>query len=148
MCCREALYLCSGTMYLCEYHHRSDVWYNPKTKVEDCGGVNCPLGVNHPPASKDPMKSNYPLGCSLCRNTEKLGKDTKPAIQAIEIEETKRTDLANFSEQQQYNPLNAAQAQRIRPNYKGDDEGDEDGYHWDDDRDGHARWGLDNEFRM
>ena len=100
MCCREALYLCSGTMYLCEYHHRGDVWYNPKTKVEDCGGVNCPLGVNHPPASKDPMKSNYPLGCSLCRKTEKLGKDAKPAIQAIEIEETKRTDLANFSEQQ------------------------------------------------
>ena len=22
MCCKEALYLCSGTMYLCEYHHR------------------------------------------------------------------------------------------------------------------------------
>ena len=114
MCCREALYLCSGTMYLCEYHHRGDVWYNPKTKVQDCGGKNCPLGVNHPPASKDPMKSNYPLGCSLCRKTEKLGKEAKPAIQAIEIEETKRTDLANFSEQKQYNPLHAAQAQRVQ----------------------------------
>ena len=36
-------------------------------KLEDCGGVDCPLGVPHPPASHNAMKAMYPLGCSLCR---------------------------------------------------------------------------------
>jgi len=43
-----------------------DLW--PYEKVKDCGGINCPLGVAHPPASKDPVKSSFPLGCGICRS--------------------------------------------------------------------------------
>ena len=61
-CCTEALYKC-GNSYYCEEHHDGG-W---EDYLDDCGGVNCPLGVPHPPASYDALKGMYPLGCSLCR---------------------------------------------------------------------------------
>ena len=38
--------------------------------VEDCFGVDCPLGVIHPRASKNVKESAYPLGCGLCEKTK------------------------------------------------------------------------------
>lgn len=61
MCCSEALYKC-GTSYFCEECHDDG-----DGELYDCGGVDCPLGVPHPPASHNALKAMYPLGCSLCR---------------------------------------------------------------------------------
>ena len=41
----------------------------------------------------------------MCRDMAKLGQGANQAIQAIEIEEVERSELCNFAEQQQYNPL-------------------------------------------
>ena len=60
LCCKEALFRC-GISYFCESCHRDG-----GVSAIDCKGKNCPLGVPHPPAG-DPIKSMYPLGCSLCR---------------------------------------------------------------------------------
>ena len=61
LCCTEALYKC-GDRYYCEAHHDWE-----EHEPEECDGVNCPLGVPHPPNSKNHLKSMYPLGCSICR---------------------------------------------------------------------------------
>ena len=47
LCCSEALFRC-GMAYYCNRCHDG-----PDHKIRDCGGVDCPLGVSHPPASKD-----------------------------------------------------------------------------------------------
>jgi len=40
--------------------------------LTDCFGVNCPLGIAHPPPDNDPRKGGvFPLGCGICRS-EKL----------------------------------------------------------------------------
>ena len=68
-CCSEALFLC-GITYLCKDHHDG-----LKKKIpEKCKGVNCPLGVPHPPNSSGPIASMYPLGCSICRQDKNLYK--------------------------------------------------------------------------
>ena len=62
-CCSEALFRCCGNnYYFCEECH--DVG----KKWEDCKGVNCPLGVPHPPIGDNKMISAMPLGCSVCRS--------------------------------------------------------------------------------
>ena len=66
-CCKEALFRC-GMTYFCDDCHRDG-----GKGGKDCDGINCPLGVPHPPASKDPLKAMYPLGCSLCRKVKVLG---------------------------------------------------------------------------
>ena len=43
---------------------------NPPLK--DCHGINCPLGIAHPPPHKNPREGGvFPLGCGICRS-EKL----------------------------------------------------------------------------
>ena len=73
-CCSVALWHCFGTHYFCDRCH-NEYCQPPYNHVElrDCGGVNCPLGVPHPPASADHKKSTYPLGCNICRS-EKMEK--------------------------------------------------------------------------
>ena len=39
---------------------------NKKMPIEDCFGLDCPLGVPHPRASNDIKVSTFPLGCGLC----------------------------------------------------------------------------------
>ena len=63
-CCREATYYCGGMSYLCDMHHDAG------GPIEDCGGIDCPLGVPHPPANHNPKLSLYPLGCSLCKSSK------------------------------------------------------------------------------
>ena len=66
-CCSEALFRCGNTHY-CKDHH-DDI----KPKIpEKCDGVNCPLGIPHPPNSSKPMVSMYPLGCSICRQEKNV----------------------------------------------------------------------------
>ena len=61
-CCSEALFVCGGgRFYYCEHCH------DRERKYEDCFGVNCPLGVAHPPPSDKVKLSAMPLGCSACR---------------------------------------------------------------------------------
>ena len=62
-CCSVAQFFCFGTTWLCESCHNEQ----PNLVVRDCGGVDCPLKVPHPPASADPKESVFTLGCSLCR---------------------------------------------------------------------------------
>ena len=81
-CCSVALFHCFGTTYFCDRCHRER--WDTKNKTEDCGGVNCPLGVPHPPASKNVKMSTFPLGCGLCRS-DRLAKmkDNKNMIQEV-----------------------------------------------------------------
>lgn len=65
-CCSEALFRCGMTYFCDPCHSRGGV-------INDCGGVDCPLGVTHPPASREPLKAMFPLGCSLCRKAKALG---------------------------------------------------------------------------
>lgn len=67
-CCSVAVWHCFGTHFFCERCHNEycEEPYN-EVKIRDCNGVNCPLGVPHPPAHADPKKSTFPLGCGLCR---------------------------------------------------------------------------------
>ena len=64
-CCSVAMWHCFGTTYMCDKCHSTDPYGG---KLHDCGGKNCPLGMPHPPADKDPKKSTFPLGCGLCRS--------------------------------------------------------------------------------
>ena len=41
---------------MCEQHHSQE-----KIDTEDCGGVNCPLGIKHPPAGEV-----FAIGCMIC----------------------------------------------------------------------------------
>ena len=66
LCCTEALYRC-GNAYFCEAHHDQK---KPK-EAEKCLKENCPLGIEHPPNSNNPIEGNYPLGCSICRQEKK-----------------------------------------------------------------------------
>lgn len=73
-CCSVAKYHCFGTTYFCEKHHNNAS--NPI--VEKCkGGEDCPLGIAHPPNSKDLSVSTFPLGCALCRSC--FYRQPKPA---------------------------------------------------------------------
>ena len=82
LCCSESLFRC-GNRYLCQACHDDF----GRCLVKDCGGVDCPLGIPHPPASKDPIKGMYPLGCSLCRVKT---KKTYTGLSAIEEVKTKQ----------------------------------------------------------
>ena len=109
-CCKEAQYLCFGYMHLCEKHHAGIFDRRPDgCKIEDCGGVDCPLGVPHPPASSDPKKSMYPLGCSLCRDTERI---SSAAIQEVCLEEKNWSEESNFQNYRQFNPLKTKKKNR------------------------------------
>lgn len=70
-CCSTALFCCFGTHYMCApCHDEYNTSMNPPTK--DCNGINCPLGIAHPPPNKDPRQGGvFPLGCGICRS-EKL----------------------------------------------------------------------------
>ena len=58
-----------------------------RVSVKDCGGVNCPLQVKHPPAVEEHQISFYPLGCGLCR-AEKLAEHSqKLGIAQVATEE-------------------------------------------------------------
>ena len=59
-CCRPATFKCGGINYLCTRHH--DIG----GPLEDCGGVDCPLGVKHPPPSHNGRKGMHAIGCSVC----------------------------------------------------------------------------------
>ena len=42
--------------------------------MKDCGGINCPLGIAHPPPNNNSRLGGvFPLGCGICRS-EKLEK--------------------------------------------------------------------------
>ena len=83
-CCSVALFHCFGTTYFCKRCH--DERWDIKKKTEDCGGVNCPLGMPHPPASCNVKESTFPLGCGLCRS-DRLAKmrNNKNVIQEVAL---------------------------------------------------------------
>ena len=90
-CCSEALFICGDTFF-CEYCH--DV----ERKNEDCGGINCPLGVPHPPifakGSNTIIKRPFPLYCSACTSSD----DRKHTVQAI-------NDFSAFRDENQWTSL-------------------------------------------
>ena len=90
-CCNIAMWHCFGTTYMCDRCHRTDPYGG---KLYDCGGVNCPLGMPHPPAHKDPKKSTFPLGCGLCRS-ERLSKmrENKNIIQEVDFDAVEKQQL-------------------------------------------------------
>ena len=67
-CCSTALFCCFGTHYMCNpCHDEYNRTLNPPLK--DCNGIDCPLGIAHPPPSKNPREGGvFPLGCGICRS--------------------------------------------------------------------------------
>ena len=94
-CCKEALYVCGGGRgYFCEDHHDG---YRTTKDMDDCKGIDCPLGVPHPPPGHDHRISAFPLGCSICR-AEKLKSCIGEVAQIRDITEVKvvgEFDLVN-----------------------------------------------------
>ncbi len=81
-CCSTALYCCFGTHYFCHPCHEE---YNRTLRppLKDCGGIDCPLGIAHPPPNADPRKGGvFPLGCGICRS-EKMDKLSKIKNQQV-----------------------------------------------------------------
>ena len=78
-CCSIALYHCFGTTYFC-YPCHEDYCRGRGLVLKDCHGVDCPLGVAHPPANLNVCQGGavYPLGCGICRSmkTDVLKKRT------------------------------------------------------------------------
>ena len=85
-CCAVAVWKCFGTHFFCNpCHDEYNRTMRPPTK--DCGGINCPLGIAHPPPNADPRKGGvYPLGCGICRS-EKLEKLKNSEIKQVVYEE-------------------------------------------------------------
>ena len=55
--------------------------------LQDCHGINCPLGIAHPPPNKDPTKGGvFPLGCGICRS-EKLELLANKDIRQVVVDE-------------------------------------------------------------
>ena len=81
-CCSTALFCCFGTTYFCNpCHEEYNRTLNPPLK--DCNGIDCPLGIAHPPPNADPTKGGvFPLGCGICRS-EKLEILTNRAVQQV-----------------------------------------------------------------
>ena len=101
LCCSEALYRC-GNRYTCEDCHS---WGWLEDHNRDCvGGANCPLGVPHPKASQDPIKGMYPLGCSLCRQTDKIAGEHKN-VSEIKLDKSNGPDYKVDYRFVNYNPL-------------------------------------------
>ena len=78
-------------------------------KKTDCtGGPDCPLGIPHPPASLNPIKAMYPLGCSLCRKTNHIIEDAEAqgAVEEIDLDEDDAPGYIWNADYQYYNPLN------------------------------------------
>ena len=82
-CCSIALYNCGGSIFYCGPCH-DDITKRPK---KDCGGVNCPLKIPHPPAGNDPKKSAFALGCSICRSNHLENYDRAQEIVRAMIDE-------------------------------------------------------------
>ena len=57
-------------------------WNGNGPDPRDCHGVNCPLGIAHPPASRNARESNFSLGCGICRS-EKASALRGTAIQQV-----------------------------------------------------------------
>ena len=104
-CCREATYYCGGMSYLCDKHH--DVG----GPLEDCGGVDCPLGVPHPPANHDPKLSLYPLGCSLCKSKKKTTTLNEIDQLEVDLEEQKEQKWRGEEMFKEYTRLNPFESQ-------------------------------------
>ena len=69
LCCSVALFNCFGNSYYCEDCHENNL---DEPRLKDCHGIDCPLGIAHPPPCEDPRKGGvFPLGCGICRS-EKL----------------------------------------------------------------------------
>ena len=55
--------------------------------LKDCNGVNCPLGIPHPPPNADHTKGGvFPLGCGICRS-EKVQILKNTGIKQVVTEE-------------------------------------------------------------
>ena len=105
-CCSVALFHCFGTTYFCKRCHDE----HPKNITRDCGGVNCPLGVPHPPADKDHLKSTFALGCSICRS-ENLKEFVPKSNLISEISLGPKVEIANFAEEFKLDEVKIVQPQ-------------------------------------
>ena len=83
-CCSVALFHCFGTHFMCNDCHNDYMFkYNySEPPVKDCHGINCPLGIAHPPPSQNPREGGcFSLGCGICRSEKAHLKTT--AIQQV-----------------------------------------------------------------
>lgn len=89
-CCSVGLFMCSqGRNYFCQSCHNDAMNGGKHQPQTDCtGGPNCPLGIpHHPMAGRDPSKSAFALGCSLCRSEQlSLVSEREGASNGVNVE--------------------------------------------------------------
>ena len=87
-CCSTALFHCFGTHFMCNQCHEDYMrkYHYSNPPVKDCHGIDCPLGIAHPPPSQNPREGGcFSLGCGICRSekTDILkNRDIKQVITA------------------------------------------------------------------
>merc|ERR1712127_1151402 len=113
-CCSVAVFTCFGTHFFCKPCHDLAPQVYPhleKIPTKDCNGIDCPLGIAHPPPTHDPKKGGvFPLGCGICRseNLEKLQKANATKQIAFKAEDLPKAYIYN-------RPNGEAPPQIIRP---------------------------------
>ena len=111
-CCSTALFCCFGTHYMCKpCHDEYNRTSNPPLK--DCHGINCPLGIAHPPPNKDPKLGGvFPLGCGICRSEKMEMLQQRDVHQVISAENLPKAYIYNAQ------PAGPARPQIIRPDFE------------------------------
>ena len=68
-------------MYYCDDCHSKS---HKKIQLQDCHGINCPLGIAHPPPNSNPRKGGvFPLGCGICRSEKLELLERNRAVQEV-----------------------------------------------------------------
>ena len=96
-CCSVALFCCFGTHYMCESCHDN---YDEEENMplHDCNGIDCPLGIPHPPPHQDPKQGGvFPLGCGICRSEKMELLKNRDVQQVISAENQPKALIGYFN---------------------------------------------------
>ena len=95
-CCSVALFCCFGTHYMCESCH--DNYDEENMPLHDCNGIDCPLGIPHPPPHQDPKQGGvFPLGCGICRSEKMELLKNRDVQQVISAENQPKALIGYFN---------------------------------------------------
>lgn len=96
-CCSVAVFKCFGIAYMCNECHDIMNMSLPRRcpRTIDCHGVDCPLGIPHPPAATNldfKQGGAFPLGCSLCRTADKYTNLQNHTVKQVAVSAAERPD--------------------------------------------------------
>jgi hypothetical protein len=96
-CCSLAVFHCFGIAYMCNECHNIMNMSLPRRcpRTIDCHGVDCPLGIPHPPAATNldfKQGGAFPLGCSLCRTADNYTKLHNNTVKQVAVSAAERPE--------------------------------------------------------